>query len=78
MKINTIQMAVPNPSGFGMPACGHAAASQTGFAGALPVSQATTTVVRERQAAVITGDVKGDMGLAAYVPGTSAWSPPSS
>jgi hypothetical protein len=37
-----------------------------------------TTVVRERRAAVITGDVKGDMGLAAYVPGTRAWSPPFS
>ena len=73
MKLNTIQMAAQIPSGFGMPACGHTAASLTGFAGF-----GATTVVRERQAAVITGDVKGDMGLAAYVPGTNAWSPPSS
>jgi hypothetical protein len=63
MKLNTIQMAVQIPSGFGMPACGHAS---------------VTTVARERQTAVFTGDVKGDMGLAAYVPGTSAWRPPSS
>jgi hypothetical protein len=74
MKINTIQMAVLNPSGFGMPACGHASVTSTGAFDA-------TTVVRERQTAVITdgntGDVKGDMGLAAY-PGTSAWSPPFS
>ena len=71
MLINTIQMAVQNPSGFGMPACGHASVTSNGCFGA-------TTVVRERRAAVITGDVKGDMGLAAYVPGTSAWRPPSS
>jgi hypothetical protein len=70
MKINTIPMADQNPSGFGMPTCGHASATGISAFGA-------TTVVRERRA-VITGDVKGDMGLAAYVPGTSAWSPPSS
>ena len=73
MKLNTIPMAAQIPSGFGMPACGHATASVTGSA-----AFGATTVVRERQAAVITGDVKGDMGLAAYVPGTNAWSPPSS
>ena len=73
MKLNTIQMAAQIPSGFGMPACGHATASVTSSA-----AFGATTVVRERQAAVTTGDVKGDMGLAAYVPGTSAWSPPSS
>jgi hypothetical protein len=71
MLINTIPMADQNPSGFGMPACGHASVTGIAMFGA-------TTVVRERRAAVITGDVKGDMGLAAYVPGTSAWSPPSS
>ena len=70
MKLNTIQMAAQIPSGFGMPACGHASVTSNAFG--------ATTVVRERRAAVITGDVKGDMGLAAYVPGTSAWSPPSS
>ncbi len=75
MKLNTIQTAVLIPSGFGMPACGHASVTDQGAFG-------TTTVVRERQAAVINGDVmgaaKGDMGLVAYVPGTSAWSPPLS
>ena len=70
MKLNTIQMAAQIPSGFGMPACGHASVTGNAFG--------ATTVVRERQTAVITGDVKGDMGLAAYVPGTIAWSPPSS
>ena len=76
MKLNTIQMAAQIPSGFGMPACGHASLVTSG----LPVSGGfgATTVVRERRAAVITGDVKGDMGLVAYVPGTSAWRPPSS
>jgi len=71
MKLNTIQMAAQIPSGFGMPLCCPPAVTASAAFG-------TTTVVRERQAAVITDDVKGDMGLAAYVPGTSAWSPPSS
>lgn len=79
MKLNTIPMTAQIPSGFGMPVCGHAAAPATSF----PRSDAafgTTSVVRERVAAgaVITGDVKGDLGLRAYVPGTSAWSPPVS
>jgi hypothetical protein len=67
MKTNTIDMAVQIPSGFGMPICGHAFAktSSAGFG--------ATSVVREQATAV-----KGDMGLAAYVPGTSAWSPPPS
>ena len=71
MKTNTIDMAVQIPSGFGMPICGHLpqmSAFQTSFAGF-----GTTSVVREQATAV-----KGDMGLAAYVPGTSAWSPPPS
>ena len=70
MKLNTIPMTAQNPSGFAMPSCGHASVVRPGTA--------ATFVVRERRTAVITGDVKGDMGLAAYVPGTSAWSPPLS
>jgi hypothetical protein len=67
MKLSN-QMPAIIPSYFGAPVCGHASdVSLAGFA--------TTTVVRERQAARSTGD----MGLVAgYVPGTSAWSPPSS
>ena len=63
---NTIQMAAHVPSSFGMPICGHA--SETSFAGF-----GATTVVRDRKSVVT-----GDMGLAVYFPGTSAWSPPSS
>ncbi len=66
MNTNTIAMAAKIPSGFGMPVCGHAV-------GASFVGLVTTSVVRDRQAAI-----KGDMGLIAYVPGTSAWRPPSS
>ena len=66
MNRNTIQMAAAIPSSFGMPICGHAFQTTVrGFG--------TTSVVRDRQAVV-----KGDMGLAGYVPGTRAWSPPSS
>jgi hypothetical protein len=66
--MNTNQMPAITTSYFGAPICGHASdVSLAGFA--------TTTVVRERLAA----QFKGDMGLVAgYVPGTSAWSPPSS
>jgi hypothetical protein len=67
MNTNTIKTAVQIPSGFGMPACGHAFPTSS-------VGVATTEVVRDRQAIA----AKGDMGLIAYVPGTSAWSPPSS
>jgi len=66
MKLNTIQMATSIPSSFGMPICGHAfETTLSGFG--------TTSVVRDRQAVA-----KGDMGLADYFPGTSAWRPPSS
>ena len=64
MEIDTIPMTAKIPSGTGMPICGHASGSFVAFG--------TSTVVRDRQAAA-----KGDMGLA-YVPGTNAWSPPSS
>ena len=66
MKLNSIQMAANIPSYFGAPICGHAF-------GTTPAGFGTTSVVRDRQAAV-----KGDMGLAGSVPGTSAWRPPSS
>ena len=71
MNTNTIEMAAKIPSGFGMPIWGHLRQAST-----VPANFAalgTTSVVCDRQAAI-----KGDMGLAAYVPGTSAWRPPSS
>jgi len=71
MNTNTIEMAAKIPSGFGMPACGHPRHTAS-----IPASFAafgTTSVVCDRQAAI-----KGDMGLAAYVLGTTAWRPPSS
>lgn len=72
MDSNNIQMTASNPSSLGMPICGHAFA--TTFAGLRTSFGATTSVVRDRQAAL-----KGDMGLAtAYVPGIHAWSPPPS
>jgi hypothetical protein len=62
------------PSGFGMSACGHAfgaTAASTTTTGAFGTD---LRVVRERRAAT-----QQDTGLAiAYVPGTSAWSPPTS
>jgi hypothetical protein len=73
MKLNTNPMTAQIPSGFGMPACGHASVTSSAVFGT------TTVAVRERQiAAVAQSDVKCDMGLAGYTPGTSAWSPPSS
>jgi hypothetical protein len=79
MKLNAIQSTVINPSSFGMPVCGHAFETTTGATGrgfAAPAigDLAATSVVRERKAVV-----KGEMGFAiAYLPGTSAWSPPVS
>ena len=69
MNTNTNHKAVLIPSGFGMPICGHLpqmSTRPTSFAGF-----GATSVVREQATAA-----KRDMGL--YVPGTSAWSPPSS
>jgi hypothetical protein len=67
MKLSNQNPAII-PSYFGAPICGHA--FDVSLAGSV-----TTTVMRERLAA----QFKGDMGLVAgYVPGTSAWSPPSS
>ena len=67
MKLKSIRKPANLTSYFGAPICGHASdVTLAGFG--------TTTVVRERQTAPM-----GDMGLVAgYVPGTSAWRPPSS
>ncbi len=73
MITNTIKTAVQIPSGFGMPACGHLP-KMSAFPLTSSAGVATTVVVRDRQATA----AKGDMGLIAYVPGTSAWRPPSS
>ena len=76
MNTNTIKQAVQIPSGFGMPICGHLPEMQHSRMNAAPANDgfATTSVVRDRVATV----AKGDMGLIAYVTGTSAWSPPPS
>ncbi len=66
MNTNTIHKAVSIPSGFGMPVCGRA--FRTATAGSV-----MTAVVREQATATT-----GDMGLIAYVPGPTAWSPPPS
>jgi len=70
MNTNTIEMAAKIPSGFGMPVCGHLpqTSTQPTFGGF-----GTTSVVLDRRAVI-----KGDMGLAGYAPGTTAWRPPSS
>jgi hypothetical protein len=81
MELNANQVTEMIPSSFGMPGCGHAfvtlaPTSRTTVAGAFAdAGKATTTeVVRDRKAVTT-----GDLGLAiAYVPGTSAWRPPSS
>jgi hypothetical protein len=71
MISTTTTTTVQTPSRFALPACGHASffavrGTDFGFAG--------IRVQRERIAAV-----KGGMGLVtAYVPGTTAWSPPTS
>jgi hypothetical protein len=62
------------PSGFGMSACGHAFGAFTTSTGAFGTVGGAAAVVRERRT-----EIEQDMDLAiAYVPGTSAWSPPPS
>lgn len=69
------------PSGFAMPACGHAWIDTTGvIAGAATTGVITTGVVRDRQEdSVLGAAVIGKRDAArpqAYFPGTTAWSPP--
>lgn len=64
-------MTAQTPSGFGMPACGHAFAATTGL---IDTTSALGAVVRDRQVAST-----GFLGYAQKsIPGTTAWSPPPS
>lgn len=56
---------------FGMPVCGHDVLGTTWVTGPQSVDFRTPVIARLRAVAV-----KGHMGLAAYVPGVHAWSPP--
>lgn len=72
MASNKLMTTVQTPSRFTLPTCGHAFEATlrgTDFAGI-----GTSAVERARFA-----QIKGGMGLVpAYVPGTTAWSPPTS
>lgn len=58
-------------SDFGMPVCGHVVLGTTWVTGQRAVDRRTPVIARLRAVAP-----KGHMGLAAYVPGVHAWSPP--
>lgn len=67
MKLDTFPMTVIDPSRFAMPACAHAS---------LVTGTTMTTVTIERDRTEAT---QGFLGRTiAYVPGTLAWSPPTS
>jgi hypothetical protein len=73
MITNTITMTTPTnqgmASGFGMPACRHAAFG-TPVTGQRSVDLRGLEIARDRVV------IKGEAAVAAYVPGTNAWSPP--
>ena len=73
MITNTITMTTPTnlgmASGFGMPACGHDAFG-TQVTGTRSVDLRVWTIAGNRSV------IKGRVAVAAYVPGTHAWSPP--
>lgn len=74
MISNKLMTTVQTPSRFALPTCGHAfdatvRGTDLGFAGT------GSAVKRERIATPITG---GEGLVPAYVPGTTAWSPPTS
>ncbi|WP_155993269.1 hypothetical protein [Nocardioides sp. URHA0020] len=78
MNSNKLWMTATNPSDFGMPMSGHAFGVVTPATAARRTS--TTSVVRERlvDIAGTTGAVKAGLGLAqSYIPGNSAWRPPT-
>jgi hypothetical protein len=65
---NKLWMTAQIPSGFAMPTCGHA------------FGAGTTTVTRERVADIagIKGAAKADRVMTqSYLPGNSAWRPPT-
>jgi hypothetical protein len=74
MITNTITMTTPTDlgmaSGFGMPVCGHAAFA-TPVTGQRSVDLRGTEIAARNR--VVT---KGQVALVAYVPGSTAWSPP--
>ena len=86
--MTTAQLTAQIPSGFGVPACGHAVIAEAVrgiFVDAVAADQksartwrdlaGTTAVVRDAKAIAHTGD----MGfLAPYSQGSLAWSPPLS
>ena len=78
MASNKLMTTVQTPSRFALPTCGHAfEATVWGVDSGSFAGIATSFVERERTATQIT--IKGGLGLVpAYVPGTSAWSPPTS
>ena len=73
MISNKLSMTAQNPSCFGMPTRGHAFAAT--LWGTDLGAFGTSMVTRDRQATL----VKGGKGLVpTYIPGTTAWSPPTS
>lgn len=77
MASNKLMTTVQTPSRFTLPTCGHAFEATlrgTDFGSGI-AGFGTTVVERDRFAT----QIKGGMGLVpAYVPGTTAWSPPTS
>lgn len=68
-------MTAQSPSAFGMPICGHTSGASVIEAGS---AAATTLVVRKRQAFLGTNGITTDRAFVpSYVPGTTAWSPPT-
>ena len=76
MASNKLMTTVQTPSRFTLPTCGHAfEATLRGTDLGAVAGIGTSVVERERNAT----QIKGGMGLVpAYVPGTTAWSPPTS
>jgi hypothetical protein len=69
---NKLWMTAQIPSGFGMPMSGHAFGAG--------MTAGTTTVSRERVTVIagVKGAVKADRVLTqSYLPGNSAWRPPT-
>lgn len=81
MNSTKLMTTVQTPSRFALPACGHAF-DATRWGADLGMFAGTGTTVVERverdRAAQITA-IKGGRGFVpSYVPGTTAWSPPTS
>ncbi|WP_244929446.1 hypothetical protein [Nocardioides sp. W7] len=79
MNSTKLMTTVQTPSRFALPMCGHAFDATVRGAGFGTFAGTGTSLAKRDRVATQITEIKGGWGLVpAYVPGTTAWSPPTS